>query len=177
VADTETQRQGLRGQKSMQRRRQGFSLIELLVVVSIILIIAAIAIPNLLRSRIAANEASAVGSLRTYNTAQITFISTYPTVGFASSFSDLGPCSSSCGPSGAGLIDNILGSGTTGSSKAGYSFVLSTSASGGSNVIYQINANPIVTNSTGNRYFFTDNSGVIRYNISTTAGSSDTPLQ
>ena len=66
------------------RTQKGFSLIELLIVVAIILIIAAIAIPNLLRARIAANESSAVSSVRTINTAQVTYQSSYPTVGFAS---------------------------------------------------------------------------------------------
>ena len=74
-----------------QSKKRGFSLIELLIVVAIILIIAAIAIPNLLRSRIAANEASAVGSLRTLNTAEITYNTTYPTIGFACSLGVLAP--------------------------------------------------------------------------------------
>ena len=65
------------------RKQNGFSLIELLIVVAIILIIAAIAIPNLMRARMAANESSAVSSLRTINTGEITYQSTYPTVGFA----------------------------------------------------------------------------------------------
>ena len=95
------------------RKQKGFSLIELLIVVAIILIIAAIAIPNLLRSRIAANEASAVGSIRTLNTAEVTYASTYPNVGF-NVLANLGGAGGSA--TGAGLIDAVLASAV----KSGY---------------------------------------------------------
>src|SRR6185437_5026044 len=108
--------------KNIMRKQKGFSLIELLIVVAIILIIAAIAIPNLLRSRMAANEASAVGSLRTINTAEVTYASTYPDVGFA----DLASLGGSGGTStGAGLIDSVL----AGGAKSGYSFTVATTGS------------------------------------------------
>jgi prepilin-type N-terminal cleavage/methylation domain-containing protein len=74
----------------MRRESQGFSLIELLIVVAIILIIAAIAIPNFMRSRIAANQASAVGSLRMINTAETTYASTY-NLGYSPALWNLGP--------------------------------------------------------------------------------------
>jgi prepilin-type N-terminal cleavage/methylation domain-containing protein len=159
------------------RKQKGFSLIELLIVVAIILIIAAIAIPNLLRSRIAANEASAVGSLRTINTAQVTFASTYPSVGFASTLGTLGGAAGATATStNAELLDNVLGCSTTTCSKSGYNFTIS-SGSTFPNPTYASTAAPIVTGQTGQRYFYSDASGVIRYNTSTTATSTDNPLQ
>ena len=95
---------------------EGFSLIELLIVVAIILIIAAIAIPDLLKSRQAANQASAVGSLRTINTAEVTYASSYNT-GFSRTIDNLAPGPVS-GPSSAGLIDTVLATGV----KSAYSF-------------------------------------------------------
>src|SRR5574340_776405 len=107
----------------MRNKQKGFSLIELLIVVAIILIIASIAIPNLLRARMSANEAAAVSAVRTINTAEISYNSAYPTVGFASTLAALG--GSTCAPpnsSSACLIDSQLASG----SKSGYTFTLAT---------------------------------------------------
>ncbi len=160
--------------KDNMRKQKGFSLIELLIVVAIILIIAAIAIPNLLRSRIAANEASAVGSIRTINTAEVTFASTYPNHGFAT-LAHLGPPSSgSVADTGAGLIDSVLAANT----KSGYVFAVATSGSvsSGPATIYTVNGDP-QNSQTGQRHFFSDQSGVIRFNTSASAGSSDSPLQ
>jgi prepilin-type N-terminal cleavage/methylation domain-containing protein len=166
------------------RKQKGFSLIELLIVVAIILIIAAIAIPNLLRSRIAANEASAVGSLRTINTAEVTYASTYPATGFATSLAILGGTGTSSSSAGALLLDNVLGAASPGGSsasamnpKSGYNFYVI--ASGTAPVAtYTSNANPITLDQTGKRYFYSDASGVIRYNAGgVIATSADAPLQ
>ena len=153
------------------RKQKGFSLIELLIVVAIILIIAAIAIPNLLRSRIAANEASAVGSIRTINTSEVTYASTYPDVGFA-----LLPALGGTGGSatGAGLLDSVL----SGGAKSGYAFTVTTAGATGTGpaTTYTVNGDP-QNSQTGQRHFFSDQSGVIRYNVSQQASGSDSPLQ
>jgi len=153
------------------KKQKGFSLIELLIVVAIILIIAAIAIPNLLRSRIAANESSAVGSMRTINTSEITYNSTYPTTGFTCTLANLGPPASgvSASSTAAGLLDSNL----AGGNKSGYSFTPGTCNTANSvTVDYQWKADPQTPGTTGQRFFCTDNSGVIKFD----AGSSSTCL-
>jgi len=142
------------------RKQRGFSLIELLIVVAIILIIAAIAIPNLLRARISANESASVGALRTLNTAQVSYNSAYPTVGYANSLGNLG--GTSCSPpssSSACLIDTALASGT----KSGYSFSLGASSVTGTPAsTYQFLVTPLTPNQTGVRYFCSFEDGVVR---------------
>jgi prepilin-type N-terminal cleavage/methylation domain-containing protein len=165
------------------KKQDGFSLIELLIVVAIILIIAAIAIPNLLRAKISANEASAVGSMRSIVTAEVGYNAagwangTVP-IGFSAALSDLG--STSCNPptaTGACFIDSVLANATAPSTaKSGYYFTYVPNG-GGPNSGFSLNGQPATPGQTGNRYFFTDQSGVIRFNPSASATSTDNPLQ
>lgn len=163
---------------------QGFSLIELLIVVAIILIIAAIAIPNFMRSRIAANQASAVGSLRTLNTAEFTYASTYGK-GYTATLGYLGPPPSgaSTDASHAGIVDSVLsgtasdGSAAMTSTKSGYLFTYSPGTPiNGEILSYTIIADPIDRGTTGTNSYFIDQSGLIRQNATTQASVSDSPL-
>jgi prepilin-type N-terminal cleavage/methylation domain-containing protein len=152
------------------RKQKGFSLIELLIVVAIILIIAAIAIPNLLRARIAANESSAVSSLRTINTAQVTYQTAYPTVGYASTLAILGPADAGCtaGPAetNACMLDFALGSAAA-TAKSGYLFEV-VNTTGAPVTTYVTDAGPATYNQTGVRVFCAIEDAVLHYDATNT---------
>ncbi len=151
------------------KKQKGFSLIELLIVVAIILIIAAIAIPNLLRSKMAANEASAVGSMRSLNTAEVTYAASYPDTGYAAALANLGGTSAQCTPpavaaiANACLIDSVLTLGT----KSGYTFTAVGGGASPTGVLqtFASTAIPAVVGTTGQRGFASNQSGVIRYTL------------
>ena len=137
-----------------RRNRRGFSLIELLIVIAIILIIITIALPKLNRARMYAQETAAIGAMRTIHTAQVQYHSQFGR--FAVSLAELGPpTSGAAGPSSADLIGNDLANGL----KGGYKFTVTGNQGG-----YVVNANPEVFNSTGSRTFYSDQSMVIREN-------------
>ncbi len=146
---------------------RGFSLIELLIVVAIILIIAAIAIPNLLRARIAANEASAGNAIRNINTAEFAYNTAYPSVGYAAALVNLGGVSP-CAPTSvqACLIDNALATASLGTgSKSGYVFAATGLTPAGTGFTAFVSAtSPVAYNISGVRNFCSTDDGVIRFN-------------
>ena len=148
------------------KKQKGFSLIELLVVVAIILIIAAIAIPNLVRSKLAANESSAVASLRTINTGEVTYQNTYP--GSYASLAQLGPSAQNCttpSSTNACLIDWLLANAnSTTQGKSGYYFAITTTAT-----TFTSEAEPMTPGTTGTRGFCSDQNLVLYY-VATGAG-------
>jgi type IV pilus assembly protein PilA len=159
------------------RKQKGFSLIELLIVVAIILIIAAIAIPNLLKARIAANQASAVGSIRTIGGANTNYLSTFG--GYATNLSDLGGAACTTVPPpvptlvASCLIDNVLATAITpATAKSGYMFAYVTVGVANRNNLFdgfQDSGRPSAQNTTGDLNYCSDQGGVIRSTVAPTA--------
>jgi type IV pilus assembly protein PilA len=159
--------------KALDSTTNGFSLIELLVVVAVIMIIAAIAIPNFIKSRMRTNEASSVQSLRNIATAQIVYSTMYG-VGFADGLVKLSGDGVVVDQNNAGLIDQVLAAGI----KSGYVFTFTplTTDPQGHVGSYSVTADPQIPGSSGERHFYTDQTSVIRSNALVTAGPSDVPI-
>ena len=152
------------------KHQSGFTLLELMIVVTLIMIIAAIAIPYLTTSKISANEVSAVASIQAINTAEITYAATYG--GYADSLANLGgpdPCTKSAET--ACLLDQSLAGGT----KSGYGFIaIGGDPSGGRNTSYVVGAAPEVFDRTGHRVFCSTDKNVIRVDLNA-SGSTIPP--
>ena len=147
---------------------KGFSLIELLIVVAIILIIAAIAIPNLLRSRMAANEAAAVATLRNINNSQATYIITFGSIGYADTFVKLGP-GTPCDSTHACLVDEIIGCAAQPCAKSGYNYFIASTSAAPPIVDYRTTASPLSWAGTGLENYCSMNDGILKKEVAAAA--------
>ena len=154
---------------------RGFSLIELIIVLAIIMTIAALALPNFTRARIQANESAVVAALRSINTAVVTYESTYQQ-GFPNTLADLGPPPPGTPPSAsaADLVDRHVASG----GRSGYTltFTAADTNGDGRNDSYTVNAAPASPGVSGIKFFYVDQTNVIRYNPTSPAGPGDRPI-
>jgi type IV pilus assembly protein PilA len=182
-SETQDNSEGTRFSHNTMRKQKGFSLIELLIVVAIILIIAAIAIPNLLRSRVAANDSATAATLRTINTSEVAYLTTYSSSGYAQSLTSLGPNGVNCtAPASIDathscLVDSIVGCPIAAGPcpKGGYNYYIggTAPAAGAPAADYVISAGPLSIGSTGSRDFCSISDGVIRQ---TTPGTTPPTL-
>lgn len=166
------------------RKEKGFSLIELLIVVAIILVIAAIAVPNLLKSKMAANEASAAASSRTIYTAEVAYSTIY-SQGFSGTLAQLGPTSGACATSSsacADLLDSVLSGinpAATPPIKSGYTFNYvagptgSTPTPAAPNNTFSVLVSPVTAGSSGNSTFCVDQTHVVRKDPAGTVAGPD----
>ena len=156
-------------------RAGGFSLIELLIVIAVILVIAGIAIPQLLRSKMVTNESAAASALRSICTVEVTYESTY-NLGYSPNLASLGPPAPGNLPTAnnADFIDSVLASGI----RNGYNFVyvpIDTRGTGKPDA-FTVNANPLSPGQTGEKYFYADQTNVIRWKLGGPADANSTPI-
>ena len=154
-------------QQRLSGSMRGFSLIELLIVVAVILIIAAIAIPNMLQAKMSANESAAASSIHAINTAEIAYSTANPLIGFSADLPTLGPTP------GAGYIDSALAGGT----KSGYVFTYLPDTSTTPSTAYTLNVDPLTRGVTGRRSFWSSETNVTHYNISGPASGNDNVIE